>query len=90
LVKVVGPITKPHNDDAGGGSASGSVVNDDEGSGHAERRTGAVYMGGEGGKKSWENNETLVDQAGPRTIERGHPRGMGWMISDGGWKDHEV
>lgn len=36
------PITKPHNDDAGGADAGGSVVNDKEGSGHGERRTGAV------------------------------------------------
>lgn len=37
-----------------------------------------------------EQHKTLVNQAGPRTIERGHPQRDGWMISNGGWKDHEV
>lgn len=55
--------------------------------GHGERGgRGSVY-GGEERKKSWENNKTLVDQAHGRSSEANPQR---WMISNGGWKDHEV
>lgn len=70
-------------------NTGGSVVNDDEGSGHAERRTGAWYMEEKEGRNRGRSNNSLVDQAGPRT-RSSEATPEGWMISNGGWKDHEV
>lgn len=41
------------------------------------------------GRNRGRNNKSLVDQAGPRT-RSSEATPEGWMISNGGWKDHEV
>lgn len=64
------------------------MVNGDEDSGATESgEDGGPVYGGEERKESWENNKTLVDQAHGRSSEANPQR---WVISNGGWKDHEV